>query len=323
MTNVETIWSKESTAALRLYHAAVTESPRKSTPNKHMARLVLGSYRHNAEWAEEWALDLTTTPPMALIEITLDRKPEKMSTSCPLCKAPGPSDTKHHLYHECPSTDELRQDLHDSLCIELAPRLGIRKSKEVATHMIARPDYYTGRVGVSITNELEKNSDGDTPEQGDLSLTLLHHSLEMHTLREAAIEASAAATKDTISIYDAQKFKIAWWAAQAAERAAKKKMQAETATTAGRKQQRQQKGRQRVTLSTTPPPPVPTTPHYAYPMPEVPLLARRDEPRKRMRSSDTPATPQNPTPNTPPSSPARDLATIQHEASPSLQANAH
>jgi hypothetical protein len=240
-----------------------------------------------------------------------------MSASCPLCKAPGPSDTKHHLYHECPSTDELRQDLHDSLCIELAPRLGIRKSKEVATHMIARPDYYTGRVGMSIKDELEKNSEGDPPEHGDLSLTLLHHSLEMRALRESAIEASAAATKDNISIYDAQKFKIAWWAAQAAERAAKKKMQAETATFAGRKQQRQQKGRQRATLPTTPPPPVPTTPHYAYPIPEVPLLAIQDEPRKRMRSLHTPATPQNPTPNTPPSSPARDLAPIQHEATPS------
>jgi hypothetical protein len=95
--------------------------------------------------------------------------------------------------------------------------------------MIARPDYYTGRVGVRIKDELEKNSEGDPPEHGDLSLTLLHHSLEMHTLREAAIEASAAATKvkDKIySIYDAHKFKIAWWAAQAAERAAKTKMQA-------------------------------------------------------------------------------------------------
>jgi hypothetical protein len=81
------------------------------------------------------------------------------------------------------------------------PRLGIRKSKDVATHMIARPDYYTGQVGVSIKDELEKKSDGDPPEHGDLSLTLLHHSLEMHTLREAAIEASAAATKDNISIY--------------------------------------------------------------------------------------------------------------------------
>jgi hypothetical protein len=122
----------------------------------------------------------------------------------------------------------------------------------------------------------------------------------MPTSPAAAIEASAAATKDEISIYDAQKFKIAWWAAQAAERAAKKNMQAEKATPAGRKQQRQQKGRQRATLSTTPRPRVPTTPHYAYPIPEVHLLAIRDEPRKRMRSSDTPATPQNPTPNTPP-----------------------
>jgi hypothetical protein len=60
----------------------------------------------------------------------------------------------------------------------------------------------------------------------------LHHSREMHALREAAIEASAAATKDTISIYDAHTFNIAWWAAQAAERAAKKNMQAETATPA-------------------------------------------------------------------------------------------
>jgi hypothetical protein len=81
---------------------------------------------------------------------------------------------------------------------------------------------------MSIKDELEKNSEGDPPEHGNLSLTLLHHSLEMHTLREAAIEASAAATKKNISIYDAHKFKIAWWAAQAAERAAKKKMQAET-----------------------------------------------------------------------------------------------
>jgi hypothetical protein len=61
-----------------------------------------------------------------------------------------------------------------ALCIELAPRLGNRKSKEVATHMIARPDYYTGRrVRVSIKDELEKNSEGDPPEHGDLSLTLL------------------------------------------------------------------------------------------------------------------------------------------------------
>jgi hypothetical protein len=105
MANVETIWSKESTVALRLPRGRDRRPPEKYT--KHMARLVLESYRHNAEWAEEWALDLTTTPHMASIEIANDGKPEKMSASCPLCKAPGPSDTKHHLYHECPSTDEL------------------------------------------------------------------------------------------------------------------------------------------------------------------------------------------------------------------------
>jgi hypothetical protein len=70
--------------------------------------------------------------------------------------------------------------------------------------MIARPDYYTGRVGMSIKDELGKGSEGDPPKHGDLCFTLLQHSLEMHTLREAAIEASAAATKYKISIYDAK-----------------------------------------------------------------------------------------------------------------------
>jgi hypothetical protein len=41
-------------------------------------------------------------------------------------------------------------------------------------------------------------------------------------LRESAIEASAAATTDKISIFDAHKFKIAMWAAQTAERASKR-----------------------------------------------------------------------------------------------------
>jgi hypothetical protein len=304
MANVEAIWSKESTAALRLPSGRGRRCPEKYT--KHMARLVLGSDRHNAEWAEEWAQDHTTTPPMASIEITIDGKPEKMSTSCPLCRAPGPSDTKHHLYHECPSTAELRQGLHDALCTELAPRLGIPKSKRVATHMIARPDYYTGRVGMSIKEELAKDSEGDPPKHGALSFTLLHHSLEMHNLREAAIEASAAATKDKISIYDAKKFKMAWWAAQAAERAEKKKTQVGATTPAGKKRQR----------TPTPPPPARTTPHYAYPLPAVPLQAIRAEPHKRLRGPDIPATPQNPTPNMPPTPPAQTLPAAQHEATP-------
>jgi hypothetical protein len=165
--------------------------------------------------------------------------------------------------------------------------------------MIARPDYYTGRVGKSIEDELKKDNTGDPPDHGDLSLTLLHHSLEMHTRRVAAIETAAAATKDNISIYDAQKFKIAWWAAQKAERAARQTTQAETATSTRGQRQRQQRSDQR-------------TP--SYPTPMAPLQAPRGEPRIRVRSADSaPANPQNPQPNTHPAPPARDTPPIQPE----------
>jgi hypothetical protein len=60
--------------------------------------------------------------------------------------------------------------------------------------MLARPDYYVGRVGMSINDEPGKDSYGDPPKHGDLNSILLHHSLEMRALRESAIEASAART---------------------------------------------------------------------------------------------------------------------------------
>jgi hypothetical protein len=72
----------------------------------------------------------------------------------------------------------------------LAPRLGPRRAKWAATLMLDRPDYYAGRVGVgmSIKDELGKDSYGDPPKHGDLNFTLLHHSLEMHALCESAID---------------------------------------------------------------------------------------------------------------------------------------
>jgi hypothetical protein len=42
---------------------------------KHMARLALGSYRHNAEWAAEF-------PAMATNTITIDGTPETMGLTC-------------------------------------------------------------------------------------------------------------------------------------------------------------------------------------------------------------------------------------------------
>ncbi|KAJ1637537.1 hypothetical protein T492DRAFT_951774, partial [Pavlovales sp. CCMP2436] len=122
-----------------------------------------------------------------------------MGPTCPPCKAPNSQDTRHHLYHECSATEKHCHDLHRSLCKELSPRLGPAKSKSMTTPMISRPDYFTGRVGLSDVDT------GDAPKPSDLHYTLLRHSLSMHKSREAAIEASS--TKDNISICDAYKFK--------------------------------------------------------------------------------------------------------------------
>jgi hypothetical protein len=289
MDNVETVWQEESTAALRLPRDWGRRLPEKYT--KHMTTLNLGSHRHNTEWAADH-------PEMATTTITIDGKSETMSLTCPICKAPGPSDTKHHLYHECTATKGHRDDLHGALCAKLAPRLGGTLSNTLATRMIERPNYYAGQVGQSIKDELKKDSAGEHPKPGDLHRTLLHHSLEMRNLRTTAIETSAAATKDKISVHDAHAFKIAWWAAQAAERAAKKKSQADTPTPAGKKQQRQHRGGQQDTAPAAPPPPARTMPHY--PIPTIRLESIRGEPRKRERT----ATQQPPAP-----SPA---ATIRH-----------
>jgi hypothetical protein len=98
MANVEAVWPQDSTAALCLPIDRERRPSEKYT--KHMARLTLGSYRHNAEWAAEF-------PAMATTTITIDGTPETMGLTCPLCKAPALSDTKHHLYHECRETKVL------------------------------------------------------------------------------------------------------------------------------------------------------------------------------------------------------------------------
>jgi hypothetical protein len=134
------------------------------------------------------------------------------------------------------------------------------------------------------------------------------------------LQASAAATKDKVSIYDAQKFKIAWWAAQAAERAAKKEMQAETATSKrGKRQRHQGSGQRTASSSNPPPPPVRTKPSHTHPIPRIPLQAVQGDPYIRVRCSDTaPANLQNPTPNNYPAPPIiRDIPTTQHEATQS------
>eukprot|EP00302_Diacronema_sp_CCMP2436_P024598 CAMPEP_0179926036 /NCGR_PEP_ID=MMETSP0983-20121128/7571_1 /TAXON_ID=483367 /ORGANISM="non described non described, Strain CCMP 2436" /LENGTH=503 /DNA_ID=CAMNT_0021829649 /DNA_START=284 /DNA_END=1797 /DNA_ORIENTATION=- len=207
-----------------------------------------------------------------------------MALTCPVCKAPGPLDTKHHLYHECWATKKHRDDLHGALCAKLALRLGNPIATTLTKRMMTRPDYYSGQIGMSIKDELKKESGGEAPKLGDLHLILLHHSLEMRTLRKAAIETSTAVTKDKISVHDAHKFKIAMWAAQAAEKAAEKDTnRPSTITTTRTNTQLQQRDGRRATQRPPPPPPVRATSHN--PIPRVRLEAIRGEPHQREQAA--------------------------------------
>jgi len=221
---------------------------------------------------------------MATTVLNINGKPETMALTCPVCKAPGPLDTKHHLYHECWATKKHRDDLHGALCAKLALRLGNPIATTLTKRMMTRPDYYSGQIGMSIKDELKKESGGEAPKLGDLHLILLHHSLEMRTLRKAAIETSTAVTKDKISVHDAHKFKIAMWAAQAAEKAAEKDTnRPSTITTTRTNTQLQQRDGRRATQRPPPPPPVRATSHN--PIPRVRLEAIRGEPHQREQAA--------------------------------------
>jgi hypothetical protein len=85
--------------------------------------------------------------------------------------------------------------------------------------MIARPDYYVGRVGMRIRfrgklaagmlDDNDDNAPDENPKPGELHFTLLSYSLAMHQLREEAIKSMAAATADGISSYEVQKYRSA------------------------------------------------------------------------------------------------------------------
>jgi hypothetical protein len=134
--------------------------------------------------------------------------PTRFTTDCPLCGAVD-EDTRHHIYHSCPSTAHERQHLREALAATTRKyyHTADLAAQQVADVVMARGDYYAGQISAQAMHIIAADAAASSASQatgsgptniggvkalGRLQATVLAHSITIHKKRAAAAQGGRA-----------------------------------------------------------------------------------------------------------------------------------